>query len=112
VSDPERREQREDAFDRAVDRHFSIFYRDPTLWPVLVVAVAAALCLGGSALVFAVRERNPYSIAALLVLAWLSADVVQRDLRRRRFGVASRAIAGLWLGAAGTALLASRLGIF
>lgn len=111
MPDPEP-EQSDDPFERAVDRHIAVFYRDSTLWPVLVVAIAAALSLGGAAMLFAVRERSPYALAALALLAWMSVDAVWRDLAHRRFGVASRAIVGLWLGAAGAAWLAAHLGIF
>ncbi len=112
MPEPEPPQESEDAFDRAVDRHLAIFYRDPTLWPVLVAAIGAVLTLGASTLVFAVRERRPYALAALVVLAWVSADAVYRDLSRRRFGVASRVVVGLWVAAAGAAVLAARLGLF
>lgn len=105
-------EQPGDSFDRAVDRHLSIFYRDSTLWPVLVVVVGAAATLGGSMLVLAVRERNPYSLVALAVLAWISVDLVWRDLSQRRFGVASRSVLLLWGVAAGVGLLATRMQLF
>ena len=115
LADPgsERRTEREgEAFDRAVDRHLAIFYRDSTLWPVLVVVVGAVGTLGASMLVLAVRERNPYSLVALAVLGWVSVDVVWRDLRERRFGVASRAIVFLWCVAAAVALVAARMKLF
>ena len=112
MPEPEPPQDSEDAFDRAIDRHLAIFYRDPTLWPVLVAAIAAVLTLGASTLVFAVRERSPYALAALGVLAWVSADAVYRDLRQRRFGAASRVVVGLWAVATGAALPAARLGLF
>ena len=46
MPEPERRDPSGDAFDRAVDRHFAIYYRDSTLWPVLVVAICTALTVG------------------------------------------------------------------
>lgn len=112
MPEPQTPQESDDAFDRAVDRHLAIFYRDSTLWPVLVVAVAALVTVGASMLVFAVRERSPYALAALVLLGWVSVDAVYRDLRQRRFGVASRAVVGLWGAAAAAAVLASRLGFF
>lgn len=105
-------EQPGNSFDRAVDRHLSIFYRDSTLWPVLFVVVAAAGTLGAAMLVLALRERNPYALAALALLGWISVDLVWRDLRQRRFGVASRSVLLLWSAAAGVALLAARMQLF
>lgn len=105
-------EQPEDSFDRAVDRHLSIFYRDSTLWPVLVVVVAAVATLGAAMLLLALRERNPYALFALALLAWISVDLAWRDLSQRRFGVASRSVLLLWSAAAGVALLAARMHLF
>jgi hypothetical protein len=105
-------ERHGDSFERPVDRHLSIFYRDSTLWPVLVVVVLVAATLGGSMLLLAVRERNPYSLGALALLFWISVDQIWRDLSQRRFGVASRGVLLLWVVAAGVAVLAARMQIF
>ena len=50
-------------------------------------------------------------MAALALMLVISGDLALRDLRRRRFGLASRALLGLWCGAAGGALLGVWLGI-
>lgn len=111
MPDPEADDTADD-FDRAVDRHLAVFYRDSTLWPVLSVVVGAVAALGGFTLVLALRERNPYSLVVLAIVGWISADLVWRDLRRRRFGPASRVVLLLWAVAGGAALLAHRIGIF
>jgi len=105
-------EQHGDSFERPVDRHLSMFYRDSTLWPVLIVVVLVAATLGASVLLLALRERNPYSLGALALLVWISVDQIWRDLSQRRFGVASRGVLLLWAAAAGVALLAARMKIF
>jgi hypothetical protein len=93
-----------------LERWIEPYFRDSTLWPVLVVAVSILVTLVAAALLLAVVDRHLYAMAALLALAWMSGDAMLRQLRsRRRLGLVGGAVLGIWaLGAA--AALAARLG--
>jgi hypothetical protein len=82
--------------ERSVDRWIAPFFHDSTLYPVSIAATAIGVTLGSTLILLAFADRNLFALAALLLLVWMSADAVYRDLRRRRLGLASRAIAALW----------------
>ena len=92
------------------ERWLEPYFRDSSLWPVLVVAAAILVTVLAAVLVLAVGDRNPAAIAALLALLWASADATLRELRsRRRLGLVGASILAVWaLGSA--AALAARLG--
>jgi hypothetical protein len=95
-----------------LDRWIEPYFRDSTLWPVLVVAAAIAVTLVAALLVLAVVDRNLYGMGALLALGWSSADATWRDLRaRRRIGLVSGAILVVWALGAAAALAARRSGL-
>ena len=96
---------------RSVDDWIGSFARDSGLRPVLVVALGSLAAIGAGALLLAVRGRSLPAIAALALLALGSADLIQRDLRRRRFGPASRLVAALWLLSALAGVGAVALGL-
>lgn len=83
--------------------HLREYLRDPTLWPVLIVAVAIFVTLGTAALLTALRDRNLFASLALLVLAGVSADAATREIRGRGFGPISGALLVLWGLSAGAA---------
>jgi hypothetical protein len=72
------------------------YFRDPTLWPVLVTVSAVFIVLGASALLLAFVELNPFAIGAVVILFWISIDLGIRS-RRRRSRLVVGAIAGFWL---------------
>lgn len=78
---------------------------------MVFVAFAILATFGAAVVVLAVRDRNPFALAALGVLVLVSVDAVWRDLSRRRFGRASRAIVGLWVLATLVAGGAAALGV-
>jgi len=88
------------------------FFRDSTLWPVLVTAAAAFTALGAWALLVAFVERNPFGIAAVLVLLWITVDAGIRYRRSpgSRFLIGS--IAAFWVLSIGSAVAVRRLGWF
>jgi hypothetical protein len=96
-----------------LDRWVEPYFRDSTLWPVLVVAAAIAVTLVAALLVLAVVDRNLYGMGALLALGWMSVDATWRDLRaRRRIGLVSGAVLAVWALGAAAAVAARRSGIF
>jgi hypothetical protein len=95
-----------------LERWFEPFFRDSSLWPVLVAGVAILVTLLATVLVLAVGDRNPGAIAALLALAWMSADATRRQLRaHRRPGLLGASILAVWALATAAALAARWSGI-
>jgi hypothetical protein len=88
------------------------FFRDSTLWPVLVTAASAFTALGAWAILVAFVERNPFGVAALLVLLWITVDagIRYRSSPGGRFLVGS--IAAFWLLSIGAAVAVRWLGWF
>jgi hypothetical protein len=87
------------------------FVRIVALRPVSIVVVGSFAALGAWILVLALRDRSPLAIAALALLALGTADLFQRDLRRRRFGPTARLATALWALSALAAASAVALGI-
>ncbi len=87
------------------------FFEDSALWPVLVVIALSLASFGAAILVAAIADRNYAAIAALLVLALISGDLLRVDLRRRRFGVVSGLMLSLWVLSALLAGAAVTLGL-
>lgn len=107
----EREPGRGDDEPRSFEEWLARFGSDATLRPVLVVAIGCFTAIGAGALLVAVRGHNLAAIAALCLLALGTADLFQRDLRRHRFGPASRLAAVLWLLSAAAAVAAVATGL-
>ena len=108
MSEPEHDDDRE---PRSLDDWLAGFARNAALRPVLIVVIACFTALGAGALLLAVRGRNLAAIAALALLAVGTADILQRDLRRRRFGPAARLATAFWALSTLAAAAAVALGI-
>jgi len=87
------------------------YFRDSTLWPVLVTVAAIFIVLGASALLLAF-ERNPFAVAAVLVMLWISADAGIRSWRAGGSRLLIGSIAGFWLLSAAAAIGARWAGWF
>ena len=74
--------------------------------------VATLVLFGAVVLLLALRERRYFAVAALLVLAWASADGFRSDHRRGGFGIASGLILALWLLSGLVAFAAAHFDLF
>lgn len=92
--------------------HLLEYLREPTLWPVMIVAVAIFTTLGSGLLLAALAARNLFALLGLLLLAGMTADVVARELRSGGLGVVGGVALGLWGLSVAGALLAVALGLF
>jgi hypothetical protein len=101
----------EDREPKSLDDWLAGFARDATLRPVLVVAIGCFTAIGAGALLMAFHGRSLAALAALFLVALGSADLLQRDLRQRRFGPTSRLVVALWLLSAAAAVAAGMLGL-
>ena len=88
------------------------FFRDSTLWPVLVTAAGAFTALGTWAILVAFVERNPFGVAALLVLLWITVDAGIRYRRSPGGRFLLGSIAAFWLLSIGAAITVRWLGWF
>jgi hypothetical protein len=94
------------------DRCVAPFFRDHGLWPVTLVLVAHAVLGIALSLLEAWRTPNGWNLGALAVLGTGTAACLGHDLARRRFGVASRALAFCWAVGALAAWGAARSGLY
>jgi len=82
------------------------------LWPVLGVVAMVATTVGAGVLLFAIAGRNLPGLAALVILAAVSIDVVQREVRGGGFGLLSGLVLGLWATSTAAALAALAIGLY
>ena len=95
------------------ERWIEPYFRDSSLWPVLVVAAAILVTLVATILVLAVGDRNVAAMAALLALVSMSADATLREVRsRRRLGLVGGSILAVWVLSAAAGVAARRSGFF
>jgi hypothetical protein len=97
---------------RGAERWLAPFFRDSTLWPVLVTVSAVFVVLGASALLMAIVELNPFAIGAVTILVWISVDAGIRSRRRGGSRLLLGAIAAFWLLSGAAALGAVWAGWF
>ena len=109
--DPAPPEPSDDSDPRGTELWLAPFFRDPTLWPVLVTAAAIFAVLGASALLMAL-ERNPFAVAAVVVMLWITADAGIRSWRAGGSRLLPGSIAGFWLLSAAAAVAARWSGWF
>lgn len=109
VSPPPDRSDSDPEEPPGVDRFLRPYVEDPALWPILVILVVTLVMFLAVALLLAVRGRNAFAIAALLILAWMSVDPV---VRARRLGTTGRLALVVWALAAAAAAAAVWLGLY
>ena len=110
--DPAPPEPSDDSDPRGTELWLAPFFRDSTLWPVLVTAAGAFTALGAWSLLVAFVERNPFGVAALLVLLWITVDagIRYRHSPGSRYLLGS--IAAFWILSVSAAVAVRWLGWF
>lgn len=103
-------EQREREPATAFERWVLPYLTDSSLWPVLAVAAAIAATIGAAVLLLALR-RQPAALAALVLLAGVTAHALYEDVRAHRTPWAGGAALALWALSAAAAWGAVRLGL-
>lgn len=79
--------------------------RDSTLWPVFLAATLIFATLGAALIFLAVGDRNPFAMAALAIVVFMSVNESIRALRRGARGIAG-AVLVLWVLSSAGALIA------
>ncbi|MGH0030140.1 MAG: hypothetical protein ACQGVC_10145 [Myxococcota bacterium] len=92
--------------------HLRVYVREPTLWPVLLVAIIIFVTIGAAVLLAAVVQRNAFAAAALALLLGLSVDQAVREWRSGGVGWVTGTIAAFWILSAAAALAAVASGLF
>jgi hypothetical protein len=82
--------------ESGIDHWLEPFFTDSALWSVVLVAAGCLGTLGAAVLVAALYIGNYPAIGALLLLAWMSFDFLNRNRRTGKLGRLSRCIIGLW----------------
>lgn len=97
--------------DEKIERFLRPFIEDSTLWPVSLVVLVHAVVFTAVLVLFAVRDRRLWALVGMAALLAMTGEWVYRDLRRRRIGVATGALAACWVLAALVAWAASASGL-
>lgn len=96
---------------KGIDLWLMPFFRDSSLWPVLAVIVLCLTTVGAGVLLTAWLSRNPFALAALLLLALMSGDIAIRAHRRGKSRVLLWCVIGFWLGSVAMAVVGIAAGI-
>ncbi len=86
-------------------------FAESTLWPLLIVIHGSLGSFGAALLVLALADRNVFAIAALVLLAGMTVDIVVRSRSRPTLRNGARLLGLLWGVAAGLAGLAHWAGL-
>ena len=98
---------------RGIERFFRPFVEEPLLWPVLLVIVGHVVAFLVPVMLFSVRDRRPFAMAALLGLALLSVQGVRLEWRQRgRPGALGAILLTTWITSTVVAVAADRYGVF
>jgi hypothetical protein len=93
---------------QGVDMWIMPYLRDSSLWPVLVVMVVHVMAFVSPVLLYAVRDRRPGPIIALVVVSLLTLRGFRWEMRsRNKFGAISWLIVITWVASAIAAYFAS-----
>ena len=106
-------QQQTDEERHGFERHLAVFFEDSTLWPVLAVAVLIFTTLGAALLLLGLLDRNLFALAALIVLVWMSIDVMLRRRRAHgRVGLIGVLLGLFWGLSIAAAVVVAQLGLF
>jgi len=96
----------------AVERWVLPYFRDSSLWPVLLVVLAALIAFLASAVLYAVRDREPLGIVATGLLLVGSLRAIRWEWQvRGRFGAIGITLVVVWGLAALAAWYGARSGL-
>lgn len=79
------------------DQLVGTFLQEPSLWPVLAVALGSGGAFAATLMILAGVDRNPFAAAALLLVLGMTIDVVVRARRRPSYRNGARLLALVWL---------------
>lgn len=79
------------------DQLIGTFMQEPSLWPVLAVALGSGGAFAATLMVLAGVDRNPFAAAALLLVLGMTIDVVVRARRRPSYRNGARLLGLIWL---------------
>ena len=79
------------------DQLVGTFMREPSLWPVLAVALGSGGAFAATLMILAGVDRNPFAAAALLLVLGMTIDVVVRARRRPTYRNGARLLGLIWL---------------
>lgn len=79
------------------DQLVGAFMKEPSLWPVLAVALGSGGAFAATLLILAGVDRNPFAGVALLLIFGMTVDVFVRARRRSSYRNGARLLALIWI---------------
>lgn len=79
------------------DQLVGAFMKEPSLWPVLAVALGSGGAFAATLLILAGVDRNPFAGVALLLIFGMTVDVFVRARRRPSYRNGARLLALIWI---------------
>lgn len=79
------------------DQLVGTFMGEPSLWPVLAVALGSGGAFAATLMILAGVDRNPFAAVALLLVFGMTVDVFVRARRRASYRNGARLLALIWI---------------
>jgi uncharacterized membrane protein YjjP (DUF1212 family) len=86
-------------------------FAEASLWPLLIVVLGSTGTFGAALIVLAIGDRNPFALAALLLILGMTTDMLIRARRRTGLRNVAKLIALFWAVSIALALVAVFTGI-
>ena len=86
-------------------------FAEASLWPLLIVVLGSTGTFGAALIVLALGDRNPFALAALLLILAMTTDTLIRARRRTDLRNVAKLIALFWTVSIALALVAVFSGI-
>lgn len=97
--EPTRREDGGEGGDElpGFDQLVGAFMQEPSLWPVLAVALGSGGAFAATLLILAGVDRNPFAATALVLILGMTVDVFVRARSRPTYRNGARLLALIWI---------------
>lgn len=110
-SDPEHQKASEPEDLPSPNEILGTLFGEASLWPLLIVVLGSTGTFGAALIVLALGDRNPFALAALLLILAMTTDTLIRARRRTDLRNLAKLIALFWAVSIALALVAVFSGI-
>jgi len=109
--DPDRPRESEPEDLPSANEILGTLFDEASLWPLVIVVLGSSGAFGAALIVLAVGDRNPFALAALLLILAMTTDTLIRARRRLELRNLAKLIILFWTVSIVLALVAVFTGI-
>ena len=94
--DPDRRQDSEPEDLPSPNEILGTLFGEASLWPLLIVVLGSSGAFGAALIVLSVGDRNPFALAALVLILAMTTDTLVRARRRTDLRNLAKLIVLFW----------------